>query len=64
MNVRGMIRNGIAIGLRPDEIRGMIPRDVWLVFQGWNDAHAPDRPGANAMTAEEYRELVRLVDGH
>jgi hypothetical protein len=52
------------IGLRPDDIRDMMPRDVWLCFAGWNEAHSPEKPGQNAMTADEYRELVRQVDGH
>jgi len=59
-----MIRNGIVIGLRPEEIRDMIPKDAWLVFEGWNDAHAPRKPGQDAMSADEYRALVRQVDGN
>jgi hypothetical protein len=58
-----MIRNGIVIGLRPEEIRDMIPKDAWLVFEGWNDAHSPKKPGADAISADQYRALVRQVDG-
>lgn len=58
-----MIANGIVIGLRPSEIRDMIPKDTWLVFKGWSDAHSPAKPGKDAMTADQYRELVRRVDG-
>jgi len=59
-----MIANGIVIGLRPEEIRDMTPKDTWVAFEGWNEAHSPPKPGANAMTAEEYRDLVRRVDGY
>ena len=58
-----MIANGIVIGLRPDEIRDMIPKDTWIVFQGWSDAHSPKEAGADAMTSTDYKELVRRVDG-
>jgi hypothetical protein len=58
-----MIQNGIVIGLRPEEIRDMLPRDTWLVFEGWQRAHSPKKPGQDAMSAEEYRALVRAVDG-
>lgn len=59
-----MIRNGIIIGLRPDEIRDMLPKDTWLIFEGWHDAHSPKKPGRDAMSAEEYRALVRQVDAN
>jgi hypothetical protein len=58
-----MIQNGIVIGLRPEEIRDMLPRDTWLVFEGWQRAHSPKKPGQDAMSEEEYRALVRAVDG-
>lgn len=59
-----MIKSGIIAGLKPEEIRDMIPKDVWLVFQGWSDAHSPKKPGSDAMTAQQYRELVERVDGN
>ena len=59
-----MIKNGILIGLKPNEIRDMIPKDVWLVFQGWNDSHEPKKAGSDAMTADQYRALVEQVDGN
>lgn len=59
-----MIKSGIIAGLKPEEIRDMIPKDVWLVFQGWSDAHSPKKPGSEAMTAQQYRELVERVDGN
>jgi len=58
-----MIKNGIIAGLKPEEIRDMVPKDTWLVFEGWSDAHSPKKPGAEAMTASEYRNLVERVDG-
>ena len=58
-----MVKNGIVIGLRPDDIRDMVPKDTWLVFQGWQDAHSPKKPGSEAMTAEQFRALVEQVDG-
>ena len=54
---------GIAfIGLKPEEIRNQIPKDTWLAFEGWNDAHSPKKAGSDAMSKEEYRELVRTVE--
>ena len=55
---------GIVVGLKPDEIRGMIPKDLWLVFEGWQRAHEPKKAGSDAMNAEQYRELVEKVDGN
>jgi len=36
----------------------MIPRDVFLVFEGWQNAHNPDKAGAKAPTIDEARELA------
>lgn len=58
-----MIKNGIVAGLKPEEIRDMIPKDTWLVFEGWSEANSPKKAGADAMTAEQYRNLVERVDG-
>ena len=41
----------------------MVPKDTWLVFKGWSDAHSPKSSGSDAMTAQQYRELVERVDG-
>jgi len=57
-----MIKNGIVIGLKPEEIRNQIPKDTWIVFKGWNDAHSPNEAGSGAMTKTEYKELVRTVE--
>jgi len=59
-----MIKSGIVAGLKPDEIRDMVPKDTWLVFSGWSEAHSPKKAGSDAMTAEQYRELVERVDGN
>jgi len=58
-----MIKNGIVIGLKPEEIRDMIPKDTFLVFAGWSEAHSPKKPGSEAMTKEQYRQLVEKIDG-
>jgi hypothetical protein len=58
-----MIKNGILIGLRPNEIRDMIPMDTWTVFEGWSEAHSPKKAGQDAMSADQYRALVRQIDG-
>ena len=42
----------------------MIPKDTWLCFEGWQEGNSSEKAGSDAMTAEEYRELVRRVDGH
>lgn len=50
--------NGIVAGFKPDEIRDMIPKDTFLVFEGWQNAHSPKKAGANAPAIEEARELA------
>lgn len=59
-----MIANGITIGLHPEQIRDMLTKDTWIVFRGWQDAHAPDDGDAGIMDAEQYRKLVEQVDGN
>lgn len=61
--MRDLVISGLMIGLQPDAIRDMVPKDTWDTFGKWADAHKPDKPGSGAMGAEEYRELVRRVDG-
>jgi len=41
----------------------MVPKDTFVVFEGWSDAHTPKKPGSDAISADEYHELVRRVDG-
>jgi len=31
----------------------MIPRDVFLIFDGWTEAHSPKKAGSDAPTKEE-----------
>jgi hypothetical protein len=57
-NVRSLIRSGIVAGLKPVEIRTMIPRDVRLVFDGWQQAHSPKKPGDDAPSLAEARALA------
>lgn len=59
-----MIQNGVLIGLAPEIIRDMTPKDTWSVFQGWQDANAPDDENSEAMTSEQYRNLVEHIDGN
>jgi hypothetical protein len=59
-----MISTGIVAGLKPEEIRDMIPKDTWLIFEGWHNSHNPPKAGADAMTSEEYKKLVERVDGN
>lgn len=42
----------------------MIPKDTWIVFEGWTEGNSPKKPGTDAMTRNEYRALVEHVDGH
>ena len=58
-----LIKAGIVAGIKPEELRGMIPRDQILVFEGWNEAHSPKKAGSDAPTFEQHREIVRQVDG-
>lgn len=59
-----MIKNGIVAGLKPEEVRDMVPKDTWLVFEGWSEAHSPKKAGSEAMTGQQYRKLVEKVDGN
>ena len=36
----------------------MIPRDTSIVFNGWNAAHRPPEPGANAPSLDEAKALA------
>jgi len=42
----------------PDQVRAMIPRDLFLVFEGWQAAHSPPEPGSDAPDADEVRALM------
>ena len=58
LKVRGLIKNTVVAYYKPDEIRDMIPRDVFLIFDGWNEAHSPKKAGPDAPSLEEARELA------
>lgn len=45
-------------GYKPEEIRDMIPRDVFLIFEGWNEAHAPKKPGSDAPSLKDVQALA------
>lgn len=45
--------------MKAHEIRDMIPKDVFLVFEGWQKAHTPNKAGKNAPSLEEAKELAR-----
>ena len=53
-----MIKSGIIAGLRPNDIRDMIPKDAFLVFQGWQEAHEPATPGSGAPTKAELQQMM------
>lgn len=36
----------------------MIPMDVFLVFEGWQNAHSPKKPGEDAPSLAEARALA------
>jgi hypothetical protein len=52
------------MGLKPEEVRDLIPRDAVAIWSGWNRAHAPKRPGSDAPTREEYHAMLRQIDGN
>lgn len=53
-----MIMNGVVAGFKPEEIRDMIPKDTFTVFEGWQKAHSPKKPGADAPAIDEVKELA------
>ena len=36
----------------------MTPKDTFTVFEGWQKAHSPNKPGAKAPSLAEARELA------
>ena len=36
----------------------MIPKDAFLVFQGWQEAHEPATPGSGAPTKAELQQMM------
>lgn len=47
-------------GWRPDELRGMIPRDWILVAEGHAARDAGTKPGATAPSRAEVADLVAM----
>ena len=45
-------------GLTPDQVRKMTPADTGLWIDGWNEAQSGSGGMPEAMTPEEYRNLV------
>jgi hypothetical protein len=56
-----MIKRGIIAGLKPDEIRDMIPKDAFLVFAGWQEAHEPATAGSGAPTKSELNQMMEAA---
>jgi len=56
-----MIKNAVILGLRPNEVRALPPRDYWLMRDGYNEAHsvAATGPGATAPSMTEAMEMVK-----
>ena len=59
LDVRSLIKNTVVAYYKPDEIRDMISRDVFLIFDGWNEANSPKKAGSDAPSLEEAKELAR-----
>ena len=36
----------------------MIPKDTFIVFEGWQKAHSPSKPGSKAPSLQEAKELA------
>jgi len=36
----------------------MIPKDTFVVFDGWQKAHSPNKAGSGAPSLEEAKELA------
>jgi hypothetical protein len=53
-----IIRAAAPEGIRPDEIRAMIPRDWMLIARGFADRARAGTPGADAPSRAEVAELV------
>ena len=56
-----MIKSGIIAGLKPEDVRDMTPRDAFLVFQGWQEAHEPATPGSNAPSKAELNQMMEAA---
>lgn len=58
--MRRIARSAAPLGILPDQVRAMIPRDWMLVVRGYEDQAKAGQPGADAPSRPEVAELVRL----
>ncbi|GAB5431087.1 hypothetical protein HGD90_06030 [Rhodobacteraceae bacterium R_SAG7] len=58
--MRRIIRSAAPLGILPDQVRAMCPRDWLLIKRGYDDQSQAMKPGANAPSKSEVDELVRL----
>lgn len=58
--MRRIIRSAAPLGILPDQVRDLPPRDWLLVKRGYEDQARAMKPGANAPSKSEVDELVRL----
>lgn len=58
--MRRIIRSAAPLGILPDQVRAMIPRDWMLIARGYADQAKAGKPGADAPSRAETDELVRL----
>jgi hypothetical protein len=48
----------VIAGYKPDEIRNMIPKDTFIVFDGWNAAYSAKPVGSDAPSLAEARDMA------
>ena len=58
--MRRIARSAAPLGILPDQVRALIPRDWLLVVRGYDDKNQAGKPGADAPSIAEVEELVRL----
>lgn len=58
--MRRIARSAAPLGILPDQVRAMIPRDWLLVVRGHGDQAQAGKPGADAPSRAEVAELVEL----
>lgn len=57
--MRRIARSAAPLGILPDQVRAMIPRDWLLVARGYADQANAATPGAKAPSQSEIDDLVR-----
>ena len=58
--MRRIIRSAAPLGILPDQVRAMCPRDWLLINRGYEDQAQAMKPGGTAPSKAEVDELVRL----